>query len=87
MMGDAAQHDMQSAKKQYILNNDWAEIDRMTHQHEWVKASAGGLITAPINLAQRRLHVLDSATADGESMRPSNACDMLMIVRHLAEGR
>lgn len=71
-MGDAPHQDMQSAKKQYILNNDWAEIDRMTHQHEWVKASAGGLITAPINLAQRRLRVLDSATADGEFMWTSD---------------
>lgn len=69
---EAAVNDMTEAKKRYILSNDAAEIERMTHQHEWIKASAGGLIKAPIDLNQENLRVLDSATADGASSRLSS---------------
>jgi hypothetical protein len=76
--------DMTEAKERYILANDNAEIVRMTHQHEWMKGSAGGLIKAPINLSQRGLKVLDSATADGkvEDWSPgrNHAVELIFIV-------
>lgn len=65
-MAPQMQDDMSEAKERYILPNDWEEINRMYHQHEWVKSSAGGLVKAPVNLNKRGLRVLDAATADGK---------------------
>lgn len=60
---------MKDAKERYILANDFEEIDRMSYQHKWVKGSSGGLIKAPIDLTRENLRILDSATADGKSLR------------------
>lgn len=83
-MAPQMQGDMSEAKERYILSNDWEEINRMFHQHEWVKASAGGLVKAPIDLYKGGLRVLDAATADGkmsiQSTRTSSLLNLLRLI-------
>ncbi|KAL6895112.1 S-adenosyl-L-methionine-dependent methyltransferase [Trichoderma evansii] len=55
----------ESARKAYILPNNRQEIERMRNQHEWIKASFGGLIRAPIDYRKKNQRILDSAAADG----------------------
>lgn len=57
--------DNESARKAYILPNNRQEIERMGNQHEWIKASFGGLIRAPIDYRKKSQRILDSAAADG----------------------
>jgi hypothetical protein len=51
--------------KGYVMGHDSAEIDRLTAQHQWIKASMGSLIVAPINPKKQGMKILDSGTADG----------------------
>lgn len=57
--------DNESARKAYILPSSRQEIERMKNQHEWIKASFGGLIKAPIDYQKKNQKILDSAAADG----------------------
>ena len=51
----------------YLLAQNHTEIERLSYQHEVIKdAMNGQLVLAPLDLSLRGLHILDSATADGE---------------------
>jgi gliotoxin/aspirochlorine biosynthesis O-methyltransferase len=42
------------------------EMGRLRMQHDWIKASMGKLVHAPVNPLKKDLKILDCATADGE---------------------
>ena len=53
----------------YFLQENASEVQRLTYQHEVIKAHMGSLIFAPVPLSQPNLRILDSATADGRWLR------------------
>ncbi|PTU17402.1 hypothetical protein P175DRAFT_0445944 [Aspergillus ochraceoroseus IBT 24754] len=64
---------VQDVDQRYFLPRNVEEAERMRNQHEWVKACAGGLVLAPIDLNRRGLRVLDAATADGYWMQDAKS--------------
>lgn len=56
-----------ATKSGYILESD-DESDRLSNQHEVIKAAMGGtLLRTPLNFTSEPLRILDSGTADGQS--------------------
>lgn len=53
----------------YILASD-EEIARLSNQHEVIKDAMSALLLVPIDLSDKSLRILDSATADGMVLLP-----------------
>lgn len=82
--------DFRPINKGYVMGHDAAEIARLHGQHEWIKASMGSLIHAPINPKKQNMRILDSGTADGmPSFKPRNTFHYILMLycRPLADGR
>ncbi|KAI1120158.1 O-methyltransferase-domain-containing protein [Nemania abortiva] len=52
-------------EKDYVMGHDDSEVNRLTIQHEWIKASMGTLVHCPINPLKKNMSILDSGTANG----------------------
>ena len=52
-------------EEKYFMEGNADELQRLTCQHEVIKAHVGKLILAPLDLSKPGLRILDSATADG----------------------
>ena len=55
-------------EEKYFMEQNAAEVERLTYQHEVIKGFMGSLVLAPLDLSSPALHILDSATADGTSL-------------------
>ncbi|KAI1182835.1 putative O-methyltransferase [Nemania serpens] len=53
-------------EKDYVMGHDVSEVDRLTMQHGWIKASMGTLVHCPINPKKENMRILDSGTADAD---------------------
>jgi len=60
--------DFRPTNKGYVMGHDNAEVERLSAQHEWIKASMGNLIHCPVNYKKENMRILDSGTADGSSL-------------------
>ncbi|KAI1176318.1 O-methyltransferase-domain-containing protein [Nemania sp. FL0916] len=52
-------------ESQYEMGHDASEVNRLTIQHSWIKASMGTLVHCPIDPRKENMSILDSGTADG----------------------
>lgn len=57
--------------KEYFLEQNPTEVERLSYQHEVIKDFAGTLLFVPTELSKPGLRILDSATADGVLYRPT----------------
>ena len=63
-------------EKEYMLDNE-EEMGRLSNQHAIFKDAMSGLLLVPVDLSAAPLRILDSATADGESMERSYALTVI----------
>ena len=60
--------DNSKKEKEYMLDNE-EEMGRLSNQHAIFKDAMGGLLLVPVDLSAAPLYILDSATADGKSLK------------------